>query len=166
MWANFRHLHFNSFSMIWRTPQGEEFWPLQSCSENSGIFSGLQLPHGSSLGSVRVHFLTLFALPGTCEVTPGSPSWPATLPHLALVMSPRLGLRQLWWAITFSYFIHFYRIFSTIHAQRGGLHLLFEHHKQWALLQKWWETLSLVYYDRPLHPTSNRWLLQGRDFDI
>ncbi len=34
--------------------------------------------HGSSLGSVRVHALTFFALPGTCEVTPGSPSWPAT----------------------------------------------------------------------------------------
>jgi hypothetical protein len=49
--------------------------------------------HGNSLGSVRVHALTLFALPGACEVTPGSPSWPATLPHLALVASPRLGLR-------------------------------------------------------------------------
>jgi hypothetical protein len=51
--------------------------------------------HGSPLGSVRVHSLTLFALPRACEVTPGSPSWPATLPHLALVASPRLGLRHL-----------------------------------------------------------------------
>jgi hypothetical protein len=50
--------------------------------------------HESSLGSVRVHSLTLFALLGAYEVTPGSPSWPATLPHLALVTSPRLGLWQ------------------------------------------------------------------------
>jgi hypothetical protein len=34
--------------------------------------------HGSSLGSVRVHSLTLFALLGACEVTIGCPSWPAT----------------------------------------------------------------------------------------
>jgi hypothetical protein len=40
--------------------------------------------HGSSLGSVRVHSLTLFALSGACDVTPGSSSSPATLqpPHL------------------------------------------------------------------------------------
>jgi hypothetical protein len=44
---------------------------------------------------VKVHSLTLFALPGACEVTPKSPSWPATLPHLALVASPRLGLRHI-----------------------------------------------------------------------
>jgi hypothetical protein len=49
--------------------------------------------HGSSLGSVRVHSLTLFAFLGACGVTPRSPSWPATLSHLALVASPRLGLR-------------------------------------------------------------------------
>jgi hypothetical protein len=35
--------------------------------------------HGSSLGSVRVHSLTLFALPGACEVIFRSASWPATL---------------------------------------------------------------------------------------
>jgi hypothetical protein len=50
--------------------------------------------HGSSLGSVRVHSLTLFTLPWACEVTPESPSWPTTLQPLALVASPRLGLRQ------------------------------------------------------------------------
>jgi hypothetical protein len=50
--------------------------------------------HGSSLGSVRVHSLTLFALPGACEMTPVSPSWPTTLSHLALVANSRLGLRQ------------------------------------------------------------------------
>ncbi len=49
--------------------------------------------HGSSLGSVRVHSLTLFALPGACDVTHGSFFWPATLQPLALVASPRLGLR-------------------------------------------------------------------------
>ncbi len=52
-------------------------------------------PHGSSLGSVRVHALTLFALPGACDVTPGSSSWPVTFQTLALVVSPRLGLRHI-----------------------------------------------------------------------
>ncbi len=51
--------------------------------------------HWSSLGNMRVHSLTLFALLGECEVTPRSPSWPATLQPLALVVSPRLGLRQI-----------------------------------------------------------------------
>jgi hypothetical protein len=41
--------------------------------------------HGSSLGSVRVHSLTLFAFSRTCEMTLGSPSWPTTLQPLALV---------------------------------------------------------------------------------
>ncbi len=50
--------------------------------------------HGSSLGGVRVHALTLFALPGACEVIAGFPSCFATLPHLALVMSPKLGLQH------------------------------------------------------------------------
>ncbi len=50
--------------------------------------------YGSSLGSVRVHSLTLFAFLGTCDVTLGSPSWPATLQPLALVASPRLRLWQ------------------------------------------------------------------------
>jgi hypothetical protein len=51
--------------------------------------------HGSSLGSVRVHSLTLFALPGTWVVTPKSFSWPATLQPLALVASLRWGLRHI-----------------------------------------------------------------------
>jgi hypothetical protein len=50
---------------------------------------------GSSLGSVKVHSLTLFALPGVCDVTPGSPSWPTTLQPLALVASRNLRLRHL-----------------------------------------------------------------------
>ncbi len=45
--------------------------------------------HGSSLGSVRVHALTLFALPGACEVTPGSPSWLVTLQPLCLGREPK-----------------------------------------------------------------------------
>jgi hypothetical protein len=50
--------------------------------------------NGSSLGSVRVHSLTLFALLEACDVTPGSFSWPATLQPLASVVSPKLGLRH------------------------------------------------------------------------
>jgi hypothetical protein len=45
--------------------------------------------HGSSLGSVRVHALTLFALLGACEVTSGSPSWPATLQALCFGHEPK-----------------------------------------------------------------------------
>jgi hypothetical protein len=51
--------------------------------------------NGSSLGSVRVHSLRLFALPKACDVIPGSSFWPATLQLVALVVSPRLWLRQL-----------------------------------------------------------------------
>jgi hypothetical protein len=51
--------------------------------------------HGSSFGSVRVHALTLFALSGTCEVTPRSSSWPTTFQPLAFIASPRLRLRHL-----------------------------------------------------------------------
>jgi len=53
---------------------------------------------GSSLGSVRVHSLTLsrlFALPGACDVTPESTTRPTTLqPPPCLGRKPRLGLRQ------------------------------------------------------------------------
>jgi hypothetical protein len=35
--------------------------------------------NGGSLGSVRVHSLTFFALPRACDVTPESFSWPVTL---------------------------------------------------------------------------------------
>jgi hypothetical protein len=48
----------------------------------------------SSLGNVKVHFLTLFAFLGKCDMIPESYSWPATLQPLALVASPRLGLRH------------------------------------------------------------------------
>jgi hypothetical protein len=50
--------------------------------------------HGSSLRSVRVHSLKLFAFSGACDVTPGSPSWFATLQPLSLVVSPRLRWRK------------------------------------------------------------------------
>ncbi len=35
---------FDSFPMIWRTPQGEMFWPLQSNSEVSGVPKDSQAP--------------------------------------------------------------------------------------------------------------------------
>jgi hypothetical protein len=44
MQSHFRHLHFNSFSMRWRTPQGKVFWPLQSNSEISGVPKDSQVP--------------------------------------------------------------------------------------------------------------------------
>jgi hypothetical protein len=42
-------------------------------------------------GFIPSHFPTL---PEACDMTPGLPSWPATLQALALVVSPRLGLWQ------------------------------------------------------------------------
>jgi hypothetical protein len=51
--------------------------------------------NGSSLGSVKVHSLTLFALLGACDVTLGSLFWPTTLQPLALVASSRLGLQHI-----------------------------------------------------------------------
>ncbi len=44
MRGHFRHLHFNSFSMRWRTPQGKVFWPLQSNSEVLGVPEDSQVP--------------------------------------------------------------------------------------------------------------------------
>jgi hypothetical protein len=62
--------------------------------------------HGSSLGSARVHSLTLFALLGACEVTPKFPSWLTIFQPFALVASPRLRLRQQ--KSLFSHSIFFY----------------------------------------------------------
>jgi hypothetical protein len=45
--------------------------------------------HGSSLGSVRVHALTLFAFSRACEVTSKSPSWPTTLQPPCLGREPK-----------------------------------------------------------------------------
>ncbi len=42
-------------------------------------------------GSIPSHSLALL---GACSMTPELPSWPATLQALALVMSPKLGLRH------------------------------------------------------------------------
>jgi hypothetical protein len=52
--------------------------------------------HGSSLGSVKVHALTLFALLGACEVTPGSPSWPTTLQPPCLGHEPKARVATSW----------------------------------------------------------------------
>ncbi len=50
--------------------------------------------NGNSLGSAKVHSFTLFAFLGTCDVTLRPFYWPTTLLALALVVSPKLGLRQ------------------------------------------------------------------------
>ncbi len=44
MWGHFRHLSFNTFPTIWRTPQGKVFWPLKSSSEFLGVPEGSQVP--------------------------------------------------------------------------------------------------------------------------
>jgi len=44
MWAHFRHLHFDSFPMIYKTPQCKVFWPLQLNSEILGVPKDSQVP--------------------------------------------------------------------------------------------------------------------------
>jgi len=64
MRGHFRHLHFNSFPMTWRTPQGEMFWPLQLSSEVLGVPKDSQVPisgvwvsssHSSKSGVATIH---------------------------------------------------------------------------------------------------------------
>jgi hypothetical protein len=66
---------------------------------------------GSSLASVRVHALTLFALPGACDATPGCPSWPTTLqpPYLGRKPKARVATLKvvLGIHILYSFLIHF-----------------------------------------------------------
>jgi hypothetical protein len=72
------------------TPQNA-FWSFESPFGTATLTNS---QHGSSLGSVRVHSLTLFALPGACDMTPGSTYRPATLQPPCLGREPRLGLRH------------------------------------------------------------------------
>jgi hypothetical protein len=66
------------------------FWrfgsPFGTPIPNMGVHLGVW-------GFIPSHFLALL---GACDVIPGSFSSPATLQPLALVVSPRLGLRQIW----------------------------------------------------------------------
>jgi len=63
MQAHFRHLRSKSFLTIYETLQYNDFWFLQSLSENSGIHQDLNSQIGSSFGSVEVHSLTLSHTP-------------------------------------------------------------------------------------------------------
>ncbi len=66
----------------------QRFFVLQLPFKNSGVHWDSHFQNGSSLGSARVHSLTFFCTPGTWDVTPGLPSWPATLQAFSLVVSP------------------------------------------------------------------------------
>ncbi len=70
------------------------FDPLQSLSENLGIHRDFNFQNGNSLGSVRVHSLTLSYIPRSMRRDSQASSWPTTLQAIALVASPKLGLRQ------------------------------------------------------------------------
>jgi hypothetical protein len=63
--------------------------------------------YGSSLGSARVHSLTLFALMGACDVILGPPSWPATLQPPCLGREPKARV------VTLSLFEHFAKYISS-----------------------------------------------------
>jgi hypothetical protein len=81
--------------LIQRTPQCDGFWPLQLHSKNLRIHRDSNSQSGSSLRSVRVYSLMLSCTLGSMHHDSRLPFWPATLQPLALVTSPRLGLRQL-----------------------------------------------------------------------
>jgi hypothetical protein len=87
---------YTSIAFQWYMKKFKEtsFDPCNRTLKIRDSFRDSNSQHGSSLMSVKVHSLTLFALPGACEVNPRCPSWPATLQPLALVASPRLGLRH------------------------------------------------------------------------
>jgi len=56
---------------------------------------GIQLPKWESLGNVRVHSLTLSYTPRSMKCDSWPSFWPAPLQDLALVASPKLGLRKI-----------------------------------------------------------------------
>jgi hypothetical protein len=69
---------FTSIAFQWYKELFEER-SFDSCNRALKIresFRDSNSQHGSSLGSVRVHSLTLFALPRACEVLPGLPLGP------------------------------------------------------------------------------------------
>jgi hypothetical protein len=61
-------------SIVFQWYKANEFQPLQSHSEDSGVHWDSNSQNGSSLGSVKVHSLSLLAFLGTCEVIPRPPS--------------------------------------------------------------------------------------------
>jgi hypothetical protein len=94
--AHFKHPCFNIFSMIQGISPFNGFSPMQILSKNPGVHQNSNSQSGSSFENVRVHSLTFSYTPGSMSVTPRLPSWPAPLQTLALVASPRLGLRHFW----------------------------------------------------------------------
>jgi hypothetical protein len=92
--------------------------------ESTGIRTPkMELPWG-----VRVHSLTPSHTPGSMLCDSRLPSWPATLQTLALVASPKLGLRQYIW-IT---------IESWHEKERGSPSYVYDHMHpyKWGLLGK------------------------------
>jgi hypothetical protein len=90
MQAHFRYLHLKSFSMVSRSLQSNEFWPLNSLSKNLG----LQLPKWESTWGCVGKFPHTFSHSESVNVTPGLHFWPTPFYAFILVMSPRLGSWQ------------------------------------------------------------------------
>jgi len=63
MWAHFRYICFNSFSMIKKIPRSIRFWPLKLLFEHLRVHRDSNSQCGSSLGNVRVYSLTFFCTP-------------------------------------------------------------------------------------------------------
>jgi hypothetical protein len=89
MRAHFRHLHFSSFLMIWRTPQSIGFWPLQLLSKHSRIHRDSNSQCGSSFGSVKVYSLTLACTPGSMRLDSQASFLARDLASLCLGREPK-----------------------------------------------------------------------------
>jgi hypothetical protein len=58
MWTHFRHLIFKKFSMLKRTLQSNEFWPLKFPFEDLGVHPDSNSQNGNLFGNMGVHSLT------------------------------------------------------------------------------------------------------------
>ncbi len=85
----FKHLRSKRFSMIWRTSQVIEFWPMKSLFEVLGVHRDSISQSGSCLGSVRVHSFTFFYILRSMWCDSWAFSWLAPLQPLGLGREPK-----------------------------------------------------------------------------
>jgi hypothetical protein len=87
-------------NMCFKCPNG-------SCKPILDIYvpRAFQWYNGSLLENVKLHSFTVFYTPRSMRCDSWAPSWPTPLQALALVASPRLGLRQ--WIFLLEHQIYF-----------------------------------------------------------
>jgi hypothetical protein len=83
--------------------------------------------NGSSLGSVRVHSLTLFANPRACDVTLRSPSWLATFATPCLGRKPKVRVAIVGALICGTWFSKKQEILAHPHHLSNTKMIMFNH---------------------------------------